>query len=100
MSLGRGRNCIHAAILGNNLDTLKYLHSVDSTLRHCRDNDGNTALTLAVQYSNLATVKCCVEDLNCDPSEQSGTGLTPFLYAAHEGKIEVMRYLHNKTKMD
>ena len=94
----KGRNCIHAAILGKNTETLKYLHSLDSSLRHCRDADGNTALTLAVQYSDIATVKCCVEDLNCDPSEAGEAGLTPFLCAAMEGKIEMMQYLHNNTK--
>ena len=82
----------HAAILGKKPDTIKYLHSLDSTLRFCIDADGNTALTLAVQYSDLATIKCLIEDLKCDPNEPGENGMTPFLCAAKDGKIEIMQY--------
>merc|ERR1712178_422491 len=59
----KGRNCIQSAVLGGKTDTLEYLHSLDNSLRYHKDNDGNTAMTLAVLHSNLETVKCLVEKL-------------------------------------
>ena len=89
----KGRNCVQSAVLGGKTDTLEYLHSLDNSLRYHKDNDGNTAMTLAVLHSNLETVKCLVEKLELNQREPGENGMTPFLCAAKDGKIEMMQYL-------
>merc|ERR1712178_294273 len=43
----KNRTCFHNAILFKNTNNLKHLHKLYPALISCKDNDGNTALTLS-----------------------------------------------------
>ena len=89
-----GRNCFLAAAEGGQLETLKFLHSVNKTLFQATDDNGDTALTLACTFGEKATVEWLISELRVNFHETGRFGRNCFLSAACGGKIEIMKYLH------
>ena len=54
-------------------DIIKYLHSRNNLLIHCKDDDGHTAVTLACRYADLETVKL-LEELGADINQTGRLG--------------------------
>merc|ERR1711881_219383 len=53
----KGRTPFLYAVLKGKIETVKYLDSIDSDLKNARDTYGGSALTVAAEYANKATVK-------------------------------------------
>merc|ERR1712110_133225 len=93
-SLGRNRFLI--AAFNNEIEVLRYLDSLESNLKHGRDDERNTALTLASRYASKETVQFLINDFGIDPSALGFVGRNSFLSAAVGSKIETLRYLNDK----
>ena len=93
LSLG-GRNCFLVAAAHGRINVMRYLNTEYSKLKNSKDNDNDTALTLAVQFAELETVQFLVEKIELDINEIDLRGRNCFLIAAERGKIKIMRYLN------
>jgi ankyrin repeat protein len=95
----RGRNCFLRAAENEKHETMRYLHKyIDKSLCNARDEDGNTALTLACFFGLEETVKLLIEELKIDINANATNGRNCFLSAVSGGNIEVMGYLHSVDK--
>ena len=91
----RGRNCFLWAALGGNPDIMRYLHSIDANLCKGKDEDGDTALTLASCYGSKETVELLIKEFNADVHELGYRGQNCFLRAVVGQKYDIMRYLYS-----
>jgi len=92
-----GNTFLHAAASGK-IETLRYLNEiVGNAVKQARDDQNDSALTLAARYGNKETVKFLIEDLNFDPAYTGYNGRNAFLKAAEGGKIEILRYLNERV---
>ena len=88
-------NCFTAAVLGNNIETMRYLYSINKNLCNAKaDWLGETTLTRASAYSEAETVKILFAEFNADIYELGFRGRNLFLRATEGDKIDTMRYLH------
>ena len=74
---------------------MRYLHSLDDTLFRARDENNDTALTLAGYYGSEEAVNYLITELKVDVRETGENGRNCFLSATEGGKIDMMRYLHS-----
>ncbi|EAR89739.2 ankyrin domain protein (macronuclear) [Tetrahymena thermophila SB210] len=93
-----GNNPLHLTVKANRYDMVDYLLTkYESLEKEDKNFDGDTALMLAVLYSDLKMVRLLVEkgnvDINCKESE----GFTPFMAACANGKLEIVEYLMNRN---
>ena len=58
-----------------------------------KDNDGDTALHLAVLGGSLSTVCTLIDEFKCDPYTKGSQGRTPVHQAANKGHIDIVRKL-------
>ena len=65
-------------------------------LKNERDENKDTALTLAAQHSDKDTVQFLIEEIRMNPTETGFQGRNCFLEAAYGGKIETLKYLNLK----
>merc|ERR1712110_78600 len=89
-----GRNSFLSAAVGSKIETLRYLNDKYPSLKNARDDESDTALTLASEIANIATVQFLIEEVGLDPSELGMDGRNSFLCAAKGGKLETLRYLN------
>ena len=91
-----GRNCFLTAVTSKNqtIEKLIYLNTKFPTLKYGKDDATNTALLLAVRFGDIGTVQFLIERLDMDESETGYKGYNSFLYAAKEGKVEILQYLN------
>ena len=90
----KGRNCFLRAVLGNKIDTIRFLHKIDKNLCKGKDEYGHNALTLASCYGSKETVEVLIKEFNADIHEVGYKGQNCFIQAARAGKIDTMRFLH------
>ena len=76
-------------------DTMRYLHSIDENLCKGKNEDGDTALTLASRFGSKETVELLIKEFNADIHELGFQGRNCFLSAASGDKHETMRFLHS-----
>jgi ankyrin repeat protein len=91
-----GRNSFLRAASRGKIETLRYLNSKDPNLKHARDDNRDTALTLASQFANTETVQVLVEDMGLNISDVNFHGRNSFLVAVAGRKIETLLYLNSK----
>merc|ERR1712038_1589829 len=91
-----GRNCFLQAAEGGKIETMRYLNLVNPELKNDRDDDENTALSLAASHADLETVEFLVEEMEINVNETGKLGRNSFLFAAEHNKIEIMKYLDSK----
>ena len=81
--------------MGDNHSVMNYLHLIDRNFSKCTDEDGNTALTLACEFSSTETVELLIKKYNADIHEIGFQGQNCFLRAAMGGRLDTMKYLHS-----
>ena len=74
------------------------MNKIDGTLRQGRDDDDETALTLASKTGSRETVQYLITDLEFDIHEKGSDGSNCFLSAAKAGNIENMKHLNSVDK--
>ena len=89
-----GQNSLHWAC-GEfpNLDVVKFLIETGNVDASRQDSDGNTPLSLVVEYGTRAITKYLVEKQPCALDICNRDGLTPLHKAVEAGNIDVIRYL-------
>ncbi|KAM0865935.1 hypothetical protein ACQ4PT_042945 [Festuca glaucescens] len=65
----------------------------EKNLRGGKDTKGETVLHFAASEGCVGSCRFLVEELGFDVNCVSNTGVTPMLFAAFEGNVQVMRYL-------
>ena len=89
----RGRNCFLAAIVGDNMETVKYLHSVDKNLIKAKDDKGVGALLLATAIASKEMVQLLIEKCDADVYETGFLGSNCFHNAVSNDKVQTLLYL-------
>jgi len=87
-------NCFLLAAAEGKNDTLRYLHCLDSNLWLAKNDDNDTALTLASKFGFKETVELLINEFGVDIYETGFRGRNCFLSAAEEGNIDIIKYLH------
>merc|ERR1712110_1202135 len=90
-----GENAFLCAAAGGKLETLRYLNSINPSLKNSRSNQKHTALTLASEAGSKATVQFLIEEAGLNPSVVGFEGRNAFLCAAAGGQLETLRYLNS-----
>lgn len=86
----------HAFLLAaetGNVEVMRFLDKLDSELKNAKNDDGDTALTLAAWKADKKTVQFLIETLNMNPQEKGHNGRNAFLRALSSSNFEVMKYL-------
>ena len=89
-----GQNGFLRAASGDEIDTMRHLHSIDKTLSQAKDDRKDTALCLSVEHGSKQTVEYLISELRVDIHETGFYKRNCFLRAAQGGKIETMKYLN------
>merc|ERR1711972_1063132 len=71
---------------------------IDRNLCKRKDENGDTALTLASRYGSKETVELLIKEFNADIHELGFDGRNCFLMAAEGGKLDSMKYVHSIDK--
>ena len=89
-----GVNCFQYAIIGGNLEIIRYLHSLDENSCKEKDNKGETVLNYASLYSTQEVTEFLIDEIKLDINETGRFGRNCFLSAVEAGNYETMVYLH------
>ena len=93
----RGRNVFLAAAQGKQVETMRYLNSLDPTWKYDSDTphlgNSNTAVTLAAQFADRITMQYLIEDMGLNISDKGLIGKNVFLLAVqnHDKEIEAKK---------
>ncbi|GMF29994.1 unnamed protein product [Phytophthora fragariaefolia] len=110
---------VKAAINGKT-EVVKYLIQQNEASIRANDNKGNTALMLAARYGHVEVVRCLVDSVHFNESRyhqientdnvmvhcgayvntKNNEGYTALMWAAREGRIDVVRFLTEQSYTD
>ena len=88
-----GRNCILTAIIGDKIETVHFLNSIDNNLIKAKDDKGWSALFLATAAASEEMVQVLVEKFDADVYVTDGSGNNCFHIAVYNDKIKTLSYL-------
>ena len=88
-----GLNCILTAVEGGHIETVNYLHSLDTNLIKAKDRNGYGALCLASAFASKEMVQSLVEKLDADVFETDLLGTNCFHSAVVYDRIKTLPYL-------
>lgn len=87
-----GMNLIGYAIMNDRLDIVSNLIEGAGVDPNVQDGHGKTPSQIAIEYDDLDAF-VLLETLNADINAGYSEGMTPFLYAAKNGKHRILQYL-------
>ena len=89
------KNLIKFAEEGDLAGVQEYLEK--GTNINAKDDDGRTALMLALIFEHLEIAKCLVENsfAGADVNASDEDGYTPLMYASKNGHLNIVRYLES-----
>ena len=90
-----GSDFVLSVIECSDIETLKYLHSLDKTLVKATNHDSDTALCIAVQESRNETIKNLLEDIKIDIKETCYNGRNCVLKAVSADRLDILKHLHS-----
>lgn len=94
-----GCTAVHAAATNKHLEVVKYLHSKGATMDSTCFGTGTTPVMQAAKFGDVATVRYLVDEGGADANREhvnrdTGETWTALTYAAFNGHLEVVKYLH------
>ena len=102
------RNCLHSAVIGNNLQNLKFLDekaqekaanlSDYSDLWSTLDDNGSSVLTLAAEFSNPETFRYVLEKSRCELSARDGNLRNSLECAISGGNFDNLEFIINHAE--
>ena len=82
-----------AASFRGHLDIVNQLLAEGASVNAARNDDGATALIMAVQRHHLAIVRALTENGRADVNTRDAAGLTALMYASSSGDLAIVKQL-------
>jgi ankyrin repeat protein len=94
-----GRNALHAAVVGGNLDCVNFVLDNTAIDINSTDEEGSSSLMAALQQGQSAISRLLVER-GADLKMVGFKGWTSLHYAAHGGDLDCLKLVRSNTEMD